>query len=89
MERAALAICARELEALPAGAKRRGDPDRVYEVGKRHAFAELKAWFQPLYEVLLGQAQGPRMGSFIALYGIAETIALIDKALAGEDLSAA
>ena len=29
------------------------------------------------------------MGSFIALYGIPETIALIDKALAGEDLSAA
>jgi len=39
--------------------------------------------------VLLGQEQGPRMGSFIALYGVAETVALIDKVLAGQDLSAA
>jgi hypothetical protein len=60
----------------------------VYEVGKRHPFADLKAWFQGLYEVLLGQSQGPRMGSFIALYGVKETIELIRKALAGEDLGA-
>ena len=58
-------------------------------MGKRHAFADLRAWFQALYEILLGQATGPRMGSFVALYGIPETIGLIDKALAGEDLSAA
>ena len=43
---------------LPAGAKRRGrSRTEVYEVGKRHAFAELKAWFKALYEVLLGQAR--------------------------------
>ena len=41
-----------------------------------------------LYEILLGQSQGPRMGSFIALYGVAETVALIDRALNGEDLAA-
>ncbi|WP_158246460.1 hypothetical protein [Thalassospira sp. GB04J01] len=41
-----------------------------------------------LYEILLGQEQGPRMGSFIALYGLDESVALIDRALAGEDLSA-
>ena len=40
-------------------------------------------------EILLGRDQGPRMGSFIALYGVAETITLIERALAGEDLSAA
>jgi hypothetical protein len=34
--------------------------------------------------VLLGESQGPRLGSFIAIYGLAETQALIDKALAGE-----
>ena len=55
----------------------------VYEIGKRHGFAPLRDWFKALYEVLLGQSQGPRMGSFIALYGRPETIALIDKALAG------
>ncbi|MBY0280668.1 MAG: lysine--tRNA ligase [Alphaproteobacteria bacterium] len=41
----------------------------VFEVGKRHNFTELRAWFGTLYEVLLGQKEGPRMGSFIALYG--------------------
>jgi len=41
-------------------------------------------WFQALYQVLLGQERGPRFGSFVALYGINETRALIAKALAGE-----
>jgi lysyl-tRNA synthetase class 1 len=41
----------------------------------------LRNWFQAMYEVLLGQSQGPRMGSFIALFGAHETIALIDGAL--------
>ena len=62
---------------------------QVYEVGKRHPFESLREWFQALYEILLGQQQGPRMGSFIALYGIDETTELIRRALAGEDLSAA
>jgi lysyl-tRNA synthetase, class I len=62
----------------------------VYEIGKRHAatFPDLKTWFQSLYEILLGQDQGPRMGSFIALYGVDETVALLKRALAGEDLAA-
>lgn len=61
----------------------------VYAVGKAHAetFPELRAWFQCLYQVLLGQDQGPRMGSFFALYGVDESIALLDKAIAGEDLA--
>jgi lysyl-tRNA synthetase class 1 len=37
--------------------------------------------------VLLGQSSGPRMGSFIALYGVDETIALIKKALANGGLA--
>ena len=53
----------------------------VFEVGKRHSFPELRAWFATLYEVLLGQSEGPRMGSFIALYGIKETVSLIDEKL--------
>ncbi len=59
----------------------------VYEVGKRHGFENLRDWFKACYEVLLGQEQGPRMGSFIALYGVAETAELIDRALKGEDFS--
>ena len=48
----------------------------------------LKAWFSALYETLLGQPQGPRMGSFVKLYGKAETVALIRRVLAREDLAA-
>ena len=53
----------------------------VFDVGKRHHFEPLKAWFSCLYEVLLGQKEGPRFGGFIALYGVKETIALIEVAL--------
>lgn len=59
----------------------------VYDVGKTHGFENLRDWFKALYEVLLGEAQGPRFGSFIALYGIKETANLIRRALKGEDLS--
>jgi len=54
----------------------------VYAVGKRHPFAPLKAWFDCLYQVLLGQTEGPRFGGFIALYGVDRTVALIESALA-------
>ena len=56
----------------------------VFAVGKEHAFENLRDWFKALYEVLLGQSQGPRFGGFIALYGVDETVALIEKGLAGE-----
>ena len=61
----------------------------VYEVGKRHGFEPLRKWFQALYETLFGQSQGPRMGSFIALYGRDETVALIETVLAGKTPDAA
>lgn len=56
----------------------------VYEIGKQPAFGfeSLRDWFKALYETLLGSEQGPRMGSFIALYGIAPTRQLIAEALA-------
>jgi lysyl-tRNA synthetase class 1 len=88
-EATALADLAEELKALPQGSDAEAIQTVVYEVGKRHpVFAELRAWFQACYEILLGQDQGPRLGSFIALYGLPETIALIGKALAGENLGA-
>lgn len=55
----------------------------VYAIG-RERFDPLRAWFSALYEVLLGASQGPRFGGFIALYGVEETVALIDDALAGK-----
>jgi len=56
----------------------------VYEVGKNpdFGFENLRDWFKALYECLLGSAQGPRMGSFIALYGVENTRKLIAEALA-------
>ena len=87
-ERDALADLAARLKALPADADAEAIQTEVYEAGKRDAFAELKDWFRALYEILLGQSQGPRMGSFIALYGRDETLDLIDRAIRGEDLAA-
>ncbi len=55
----------------------------VFAVGKEHGFEPLRDWFKALYEVLLGASQGPRFGGFIALYGVDETVALIEKALNG------
>ena len=55
----------------------------VYAIG-RDRFDPLRGWFTALYEVLLGASQGPRFGGFIALYGVEETIALIDSALTGD-----
>ena len=49
----------------------------------REKFDPLRDWFKALYEVLLGASQGPRFGGFIALYGVEETIQLIEKALDG------
>ncbi|MDQ3143943.1 MAG: lysine--tRNA ligase [Pseudomonadota bacterium] len=53
----------------------------VFEIGKRHPFESLRHWFQALYETLLGSSQGPRMGSFIALYGVENSRKLIAQAL--------
>ena len=56
----------------------------VFTVGKGANYENLREWFQALYQVLLGQDQGPRFGSFIALYGVAETRALLMQGIKGE-----
>ena len=88
-ERAAMEDLVARLKALPADCQ---DAEliqnEVYAAGKDAGFEPLRAWFTALYEVLLGQSQGPRFGSFVAIYGVAETIALIERALRGEDLAA-
>jgi lysyl-tRNA synthetase, class I len=81
VERAALADLAETLKGLDRGADAEAIQAIVYEVGKRHPFPELRAWFGCLYQVLLGQQEGPRFGGFIALYGVEETVALIEAAL--------
>ena len=84
-ERAAMVDLAARLRALPAGCQ---DAERiqaeVYEAGKAAGFEPLRLWFSALYEVLLGQSQGPRFGSFAAIFGLDRTVDLIERALKGE-----
>lgn len=86
-EDSALRDLVKLLQAVPAGASAEEIQSQVYEIGKKYEFEPLRDWFKALYEILFGQEQGPRLGSFIALYGVSETISLIEKVLAGEDLS--
>ncbi len=73
------------LAAAPAAATAEDLQNLVYAAGKENGFTKetLRSWFQAIYEVLLGVSQGPRFGSFIQLYGIVETRALIAKGLSG------
>lgn len=88
-EQKAMKSLAEKIKTLPAEASAEEIQNQVYAVGKEHGFENLREWFGALYEVLLGQEQGPRMGSFIELYGRKETVELITNALAGEKSGAA
>jgi lysyl-tRNA synthetase class 1 len=93
-ERAALQDLRDALSQLPADADGGAIQDVVYEIGRREPFLDhaKKAkdgrpgvsldWFNMLYQVLLGQEKGPRFGSFVAVYGLDNTVAMIDGALA-------
>jgi len=81
VEVAALERLDADLAALPADASAEDIQNIVYEIGKTGGSAELRDWFKALYETLLGSSQGPRMGSFIALYGVDNTRKLIADAL--------
>ncbi|MBI1197613.1 MAG: lysine--tRNA ligase [Phenylobacterium sp.] len=87
-ERAAMEALVAKLKALPEGADAEAIQNEVFEVGKDAGFEPLRAWFSALYEVLLGQSQGPRFGSFVAIFGVDRTIDLIDRALAGDLVAA-
>jgi lysyl-tRNA synthetase, class I len=81
LEVAALERLDRELADLPADADGSTIQTCVYTIGNEGGFENLRDWFKALYETLLGSSQGPRMGSFIALYGIANSRKLIAEAL--------
>ena len=84
MERAALEDLRARLAAWDGGRDGEALQQVVYAVGNEHGFDPLRDWFRAIYEVLLGASQGPRFGGFVALYGVEDTVRLIDKALAGE-----
>ena len=93
-ERAALIDLRDALSQLAADAPAEGIQNVVYEVGRREPFLDEKKkakdgkpgvsldWFNMLYQVLLGQEKGPRFGSFVAVYGLQNTVDMIDGALA-------
>ncbi|MFN2100233.1 lysine--tRNA ligase [Altererythrobacter sp. MF3-039] len=83
-EAAALKALDSKLDGLPESTAAEDLQTMVYEIGKREEFGfeNLRDWFKALYETLLGSAQGPRMGSFISLYGLGNTRKLIAEALA-------
>jgi lysyl-tRNA synthetase class 1 len=98
VERAALEQLDAALAALPQNASGEDIQTALYDVARPiPRYQNLKAkgatperpgvsndWFAMLYQVLLGEQEGPRFGSFVALYGVAETRALIARALAGD-----
>ncbi|GAN80827.1 lysine--tRNA ligase [Acidocella aminolytica] len=93
VERAALEDLANGLRvgeqaAYPGETEAERLQNLVYAIGKRHPFSPLKAWFDCLYQVLLGTQEGPRFGGFIALYGVKRTIALIETSLARQEAAA-
>ncbi len=93
-ERAALIDLRDALSQLAADSSAEDIQNVVYEVGRREPFLDEKKkakdgkpgvsldWFNMLYQVLLGQEKGPRFGSFVAVYGLQNTIDMIDGALA-------
>jgi lysyl-tRNA synthetase class 1 len=94
IERVALTDLRDALSQLPSDATAEAIQDVVYEVGRREPFLDEKKkakdgkpgvaldWFNMLYQVLLGQEKGPRFGSFVAVYGVQNTVDMIDGALA-------
>jgi lysyl-tRNA synthetase class 1 len=93
-ERAALQDLRDALSQLPAGTSAEEIQNVVYEIGRREPFLDAVKkgkdgrpgvsldWFNMLYQVLLGQEKGPRFGSFVAVYGLANAVTMIDGALA-------
>ena len=87
-EHAALAELRRWLAGQAADLPAEAIQHELYEVGKRHGFTNLRDWFKALYEVLLGQSEGPRFGSFVAIYGLENSVRLLDTGLARQDAEA-
>ncbi len=90
-ETAALKDLASRLSSMSEGLEAEDYMTEVFSAGKENGYEkdELRNWFQAIYEVLLGQSQGPRFGSFIQLYGVKDTAQLIEDALSGKFAKAA
>ena len=92
-EAVALKELAAAIGALPEGSSAEDIQQKVYDIGRREPYTTTQkdgsvgvaqSWFNMLYQVLLGEEKGPRFGSFAALYGVGNTVKLIESALQGE-----
>ena len=79
--RAALEDLAQKLQETAPETSAQDLQQLMFDVGNAHGFEKIREWFKAFYQVLLGQDEGPRAGSFIALYGISNTVTLIEKRL--------
>ena len=82
LEKKALLELTQEIQKMPEGLSPEEMQTVVFTVGKNYyAKEELRNWFKAIYEVVFGDEQGPRMGSFICFFGKQETIDLINNSL--------
>ncbi|MEO1137107.1 MAG: lysine--tRNA ligase [Pseudomonadota bacterium] len=81
-ERAALVMLSARLREIGEGGSEDDYQTAVFDAGKAQEFGHIRDWFKGLYEVVFGQAAGPRMGPFVKIYGAEATAKLIDEALA-------
>ncbi len=98
VEAASLQALVRKLKALPAEASAETIQEAVYDVARAEPrYQDFKAkgatrerpgvsnaWFSAIYQIVLGEERGPRFGSFAAIYGLPNTVALLEKALRGD-----
>jgi lysyl-tRNA synthetase class 1 len=82
-EHEALRALCDKLKTLPPDAPIDEVQTAIFDIGKENEFQPINSWFALIYQTLLGQKQGPRLGSFFVLYGIENSTALLEKALSG------
>ena len=87
-ERKGLEMLLEKLDTFTNDSESEDIQTEIYSIGKALEYENLRDWFKGIYETLLGQEQGPRMGTFIKLYGVSETKAVIKDVLDGKDLNA-
>ena len=73
------------LKKLPHDADAETIQTEIYQIGKKHKFENLRDWFKLIYQVLFGKDDGPRFGTFVAIYGVDKTIDLINEKIGSKN----
>lgn len=78
VQKVALKELKSKLESFDTSVTAEEIQNSIFEIGKKN-FDNTREWFLTLYKVLFGTESGPKMGSFISLYGLKNTISLIEE----------